>query len=177
MSRPSIRIPVPQSRTIMVPSLVRISTHEVLPPYIAVRCPGVGIEPRVPQKRRCIIVLFYPVLQELGIVVLASAEHGYSQPSMFQSSAFRPQIAAALAVLYSALYPHGMLYDERPWGNFTVLDEASNYKVKRIEVLPQKRLSYQKHARRSEHWMVVAGVAKVTLDGCEITIQTGETVD
>jgi len=70
-----------------------------------------------------------------------------------------------------------MLYDERPWGNFTVLDEAANYKVKRIEVLPQKRLSYQKHERRSEHWMVVAGVAKVTLDGCETTIQTGETVD
>ena len=48
---------------------------------------------------------------------------------MFQSSAFRPQIAAALAVLYSALYPHGMLYDERPWGNFTVLDEAANRKA------------------------------------------------
>ena len=70
-----------------------------------------------------------------------------------------------------------MLYDERPWGNFTVLDEAADYKVKRIEVLPQKRLSYQKHERRSEHWMVVAGIAKVTLDGRELTIATGETVD
>ncbi|HEY9436478.1 MAG TPA: hypothetical protein VI260_33900, partial [Blastocatellia bacterium] len=39
-------------------------------------------------------------------------------------------------------------YDERPWGNFTVLDEGEGYKVKRIEVLPGKRLSYQKHARR-----------------------------
>jgi len=70
-----------------------------------------------------------------------------------------------------------MLYDERPWGNFRVLDEGANYKVKRIEVLPQKRLSYQKHQRRSEHWMVVAGSAKVTLDGREITIGIGETVD
>ncbi len=70
-----------------------------------------------------------------------------------------------------------MLHDERPWGSFTVLDEAESYKVKRIEVLPQKRLSYQKHAKRSEHWMVVAGAAKVTLDGKEITIAAGGTID
>ncbi|HYR88843.1 MAG TPA: phosphomannose isomerase type II C-terminal cupin domain [Terriglobia bacterium] len=69
------------------------------------------------------------------------------------------------------------VYDERPWGNFTVLDEAENYKVKRIEVLPQKRLSYQKHTHRSEHWMVVRGSAKVTLDGREITVNLGGTVD
>jgi mannose-6-phosphate isomerase len=70
--------------------------------------------------------------------------------------------------------PH---YDERPWGSFTVLDEGEGYKVKRIEVLPGKRLSYQKHAQRAEHWMVVQGRAKVTLDGNEILLKTGEVVD
>ena len=70
-----------------------------------------------------------------------------------------------------------MDYDRRPWGAFTVLDEAPTYKVKRIEVLPDKRLSYQRHERRSEHWMVVAGTAKVTLDGREIVLETGGTVD
>ena len=70
-----------------------------------------------------------------------------------------------------------MLFDQRPWGSFTVLDEGETYKVKRIEVLPQKRLSYQKHGRRSEHWMVVAGVAKVTLDGRESTVASGGTID
>ena len=69
------------------------------------------------------------------------------------------------------------MYEERPWGSFTVLDEGENYKVKRIEVLPQKRLSYQKHAQRSEHWMVVGGTAKVTLDGVEITVAPGGTID
>lgn len=68
-------------------------------------------------------------------------------------------------------------YDERPWGNFTVLDEGAGYKVKRIEVLPGKRLSYQKHARRAEHWFIVQGVAKVTLDGREIILNAGEYVD
>lgn len=68
-------------------------------------------------------------------------------------------------------------YDERPWGSFTVLDEGADYKVKRIEVLPGKRLSYQRHAQRAEHWMVVAGTARVTLDDSEITLAAGEVVD
>jgi mannose-6-phosphate isomerase len=70
-----------------------------------------------------------------------------------------------------------MEHDVRPWGSYTVLDEAENYKVKRIEVLPHKRLSYQKHAHRAEHWMVVGGTAKVTLDGKEITVPTGGVID
>ena len=68
-------------------------------------------------------------------------------------------------------------YDERPWGNFTVLEEGEGYKVKRIEVLPGKRLSYQKHARRAEHWFIVQGEAKVTLDDKEIKLNAGEYVD
>jgi mannose-6-phosphate isomerase len=68
-------------------------------------------------------------------------------------------------------------FDQRPWGSYTVLEEASTFKVKRIEVLPRKRLSYQKHSQRAEHWFVVEGTAKVTLDGKEITISTGEAID
>jgi mannose-6-phosphate isomerase len=68
-------------------------------------------------------------------------------------------------------------YDERPWGSFTVLDEGEGFKVKRIEVLPAKRLSYQKHARRAEHWFVVEGTAKITLDGAEIIKKAGEAID
>jgi mannose-6-phosphate isomerase len=68
-------------------------------------------------------------------------------------------------------------FDRRPWGNYTVLEEAPTFKVKRIEVLPGKRLSYQKHAQRAEHWYVVAGTAKVTLDGRDITVPHGEAID
>ncbi len=68
-------------------------------------------------------------------------------------------------------------FDRRPWGTFTVLDEGDNYKVKRIEVLPGKRLSYQQHSRRSEHWLVTNGTAKVTLNGTEIIVNSGEAVD
>ncbi len=50
----------------------------------------------------------------------------------------------------------------RPWGAYTVLEEAPGFKIKRIEVKPGAALSLQLHHRRSEHWVVVAGVAKVT---------------
>ena len=68
-------------------------------------------------------------------------------------------------------------FDQRPWGNYTVLDEGEGYKVKRIEVLPKKRLSYQRHQRRAEHWFVVSGTAKVTLNDREILVKTGESLD
>jgi mannose-6-phosphate isomerase len=68
-------------------------------------------------------------------------------------------------------------FDRRPWGSYTVLEEDRGFKVKRIEVLPGKRLSYQKHAQRAEHWFVVEGTAKVTLDDKEITVRAGEAID
>jgi mannose-6-phosphate isomerase-like protein (cupin superfamily) len=68
-------------------------------------------------------------------------------------------------------------FDRRPWGTFTVLDEGKDFKVKRIEVLPGKRLSYQKHSQRSEHWVVVQGTAKVTLNDHEIVVRPGQAID
>ncbi len=51
----------------------------------------------------------------------------------------------------------------RPWGTYEVLLEHKNYKIKRIIVQPEKRLSLQKHFHRSEHWIVVSGTATVTV--------------
>ncbi len=68
-------------------------------------------------------------------------------------------------------------HDQRPWGDYTVLDEATDYKVKRITVLPGKRLSYQRHARRQEHWLVVRGAGRVTLEGREFDVLPGTAVD
>lgn len=64
-----------------------------------------------------------------------------------------------------------------PWGKWEVLLEEPSYKVKRVTVLPGKRLSYQKHFKRQEHWMIVEGRALVTLDGKEMTLQTGDYID
>ena len=67
--------------------------------------------------------------------------------------------------------------DERPWGYYQVVDEGPGFKVKRICVRPGQRLSYQRHALRSEHWFVVSGHGTVTLDDRASDVAPGATVD
>tara|TARA_E500000178_G_C17017295_1_gene753683 strand:- start:469 stop:819 length:351 start_codon:yes stop_codon:yes gene_type:complete len=66
--------------------------------------------------------------------------------------------------------------DERPWGRYFVIQDESNYKLKRIEVEPGQRLSYQYHNKRSETWVIVLGEATVIIDGNSKKYQVGETV-
>ena len=66
---------------------------------------------------------------------------------------------------------------ERPWGRYEVLQESANYKVKSIHVNPGKRLSYQRHQKRAEHWFIAAGTGEVTIDGSVIQVGPGSTVD
>lgn len=66
---------------------------------------------------------------------------------------------------------------KRPWGQYVVLSETADHKIKRITVYPGKRLSLQKHHRRSEHWHAVRGAGVVTLDGRKIQLAAGESVD
>jgi len=68
-------------------------------------------------------------------------------------------------------------YDERPWGNYQVLEDSPSHKVKRITVTPGARLSYQRHQRRAEHWYVVSGQALVTLEDVEHTVDSGHAID
>ena len=67
--------------------------------------------------------------------------------------------------------------DERPWGSYEVLDDAASHKVKRIEVRPHQRLSYQRHQHRAEHWFIVSGAATVTLDGTDHALGAGSSID
>jgi mannose-6-phosphate isomerase len=72
----------------------------------------------------------------------------------------------------------GREFSDRPWGSYTVLDDTMpDHKVKRIVVSPGKRLSYQTHKFRSEHWFVVSGHATVVLDGEIIELEPGGSVD
>ena len=68
-------------------------------------------------------------------------------------------------------------HDERPWGCYTVLEDSPTHKVKRIEVHPGRRLSYQRHQHRAEHWFVVTGSAEVTLDDEVRHLGAGEAID
>lgn len=62
----------------------------------------------------------------------------------------------------------------RPWGSYTVLEEGPRYKIKRIVVNPSEKLSLQKHYHRSEHWVVIKGTAKVTIDDKEVFVHENE---
>ena len=62
----------------------------------------------------------------------------------------------------------------RPWGTYTVLEEDPGYKIKRIEVKPGGQLSLQMHHHRSEHWIVVSGMARVVNGDKEILVRTNE---
>ncbi|MEW5992845.1 MAG: mannose-1-phosphate guanylyltransferase/mannose-6-phosphate isomerase [Candidatus Zixiibacteriota bacterium] len=62
----------------------------------------------------------------------------------------------------------------RPWGTYTVLEEGARFKIKRIVVKPGACLSLQMHHHRSEHWIVVSGMAKVVNGEQEIFVNTNE---
>ena len=66
---------------------------------------------------------------------------------------------------------------EKPWGFFEVLSEEKTHKVKRITVYPQKRLSYQRHFKRSEHWHIIKGEALITLNDSEIKKNEEDSID
>lgn len=70
-----------------------------------------------------------------------------------------------------------MEHDHRPWGSYYVLEDAKTHKVKRIEVKPKGRLSYQYHYKRSEVWTMVSGEAIVTLDGKTIPLKAGDVIE
>ena len=65
----------------------------------------------------------------------------------------------------------------RPWGHYEVLSETTDCKTKTITVTAGKRLSYQKHEHRAEHWFVVRGSGTVTLDGIDKPLGAGDSVD
>ena len=65
---------------------------------------------------------------------------------------------------------------ERPWGKYFVIEDEAHYKLKRIEVNPGQRLSYQFHHYRQEFWTIVEGEAVVTLDDKEFDLKYGESI-
>ena len=64
----------------------------------------------------------------------------------------------------------------KPWGKFFVIEENENYKIKRIEVEPGQRLSYQYHNKRSETWIIIKGKCKITIEDLENKNKKGDVI-
>ena len=66
---------------------------------------------------------------------------------------------------------------QRPWGRYEILQSSESHQVKTIWVSPGKRLSYQRHQKRAEHWFIVQGRARITLEGDIFEMGTGDSID
>ena len=64
----------------------------------------------------------------------------------------------------------------RPWGSYDLIDSADNFQVKRLIVKPNAVLSLQKHAHRSEHWVVVKGRAQITKNDDQFEVRVNESI-
>jgi len=69
-----------------------------------------------------------------------------------------------------------IFYEFRPWGSYYNIVDSSECKVKKLIVNPRSRLSYQYHKLRDEKWIVVKGIATVTIDDVESEIGYSELI-
>jgi mannose-1-phosphate guanylyltransferase/mannose-6-phosphate isomerase len=91
-----------------------------------------------------------------------------------RSEAIRGLVSSLKAAGRSEASAHGE--EQRPWGSFRVLHEGPGCKVKEIVVVPGGRLSLQSHRHRAEHWVVVAGTARVTVDDEVLLLDPNQSV-
>ena len=75
---------------------------------------------------------------------------------------------------HKAATEHAVMH--RPWGSYQDIDRGERFRAKRLTVNPKGKLSLQSHKRRAEHWVVVRGVAEVTLDGKIMTLHENESI-
>ena len=73
--------------------------------------------------------------------------------------------------------PSELSFDERPWGKYFILLNEDFIKVKKLVIFPRKSISLQYHNKRSEHWVVVSGVANVMINNKKIVMKAGESID
>tara|TARA_B110000003_G_scaffold235770_1_gene240119 strand:+ start:6401 stop:6760 length:360 start_codon:yes stop_codon:yes gene_type:complete len=66
--------------------------------------------------------------------------------------------------------------EKRPWGKFYVIHSEDNYKIKRLEIIPGHRLSYQFHEKRSETWVIIKGNPCITINDISKQYNEGDTV-
>ena len=79
--------------------------------------------------------------------------------------------------VYARILDAAKREDHRPWGYYKILSDEVDHKVKRIVVYPGKRLSLQRHQRRSEHWHLLSGEALATLEGKQVRLKKGDSID
>jgi|TARA_B100002003_G_C13917925_1_gene446418 mannose-6-phosphate isomerase-like protein (cupin superfamily) len=65
---------------------------------------------------------------------------------------------------------------KKPWGSYQILKEGKNHLVKNIIVKPGEKLSLQSHSHRSEHWIIVEGIARITINKTIKIVKSNESI-
>jgi mannose-1-phosphate guanylyltransferase/mannose-6-phosphate isomerase len=107
------------------------------------------------------------VIVDTGDAVLVADRH--------QAQDVKEVVAQLSDLKHEAVDFHKTVH--RPWGSFSILEDASDCKVKRLVVKPGQVLSLQLHHRRAEHWSVIRGTAKVRLGEKEILLEANQSID
>lgn len=93
---------------------------------------------------------------------------------MFSDSpASNPQPTPALGLFQQSVQQEG---EHRPWGSYLILQDEPHFKLKKLTVLPQQRLSLQLHHHREEHWLVVKGSPIITVGDRTWQASVGEQI-
>jgi mannose-1-phosphate guanylyltransferase/mannose-6-phosphate isomerase len=110
----------------------------------------------------------------LDNVVVVATEDAVLVASREKSEGVKALVEQLKAQNARAAVEHRRIY--RPWGYYQDVDLAERYRVKRIVVKPGSKLSLQKHFHRSEHWVVVKGIAEVTLGDDVRSVHENESI-
>ena len=131
---------------------------------------------RVAPDGRASLVLAKVVATLGGMIVNFSLLRSWVFPSTDDAASSERRLLAPFLRRPNAA-ARALVGEARPWVRFDVLETSERYQVKRLEVLPDRRLSYQTHRFRSEHWLVVSGRGVAVLDGRAIEVASGMSVD
>ncbi len=104
------------------------------------------------------------IIVDTGDAVLVSDRH--------QAQDVKEVVAQLSELKHEAVNFHKTVH--RPWGSYTILEDAADCKVKRLVIKPGQVLSLQRHHRRAEHWTVVKGTAKVRLGDQEFLLEANQ---
>ncbi len=126
------------------------------------------------RTERSLVIAKKRLVAALGIQDMVIIETEDSVLVMPRSEAQHvKEVVAALQSLSVVDEPQTM---ERPWGQYTILESGERFKIKKITVHPQQKLSLQMHMHRSEHWVVVRGTAEVTIQDRKQIVHEGQSI-
>jgi mannose-6-phosphate isomerase-like protein (cupin superfamily) len=107
-----------------------------------------------------------------GLSCAAAINHGINNKNFNPDS-----MVDAYVNIYKSIIEGNHKGGCRPWGHYTVLSDMQEKRTKFVYIKPGKRLSLQRHMHRHEHWHIIEGEALVTLDGRQINLTVGDSID